>query len=321
MPAKPRIFGRFVGINYERSRNSLAGCINDAHDWKGVWDFASSNSALLLESNATKTGIIRFLRGALEQLGADDWLVATLSGHGTQVPDANGGDESDRFDEAFCPYDMDKGLLYDDEIAELLTQRHPQSKVLLITDCCHSGTMARGRNQIERLARFIPYDNLIQGMTPFSEQRLRERVVWPRKRGHDDGVFHLSGCTDKQVSWDATFGGRSNGALSYYAVRALTKLVTGTKLEDSRTFFEWYQAIRVNLPTSKFDQTPQLNGEENGAQDWWRVNLPGFETVAPPPPAVSPVVDVGPTSPQCAEIRIICGDWETEPIKWRKRAA
>jgi hypothetical protein len=311
----PKIHGRFVGINYERSRHQLAGCINDARDWLDAWAPLLYSRGLLLESDATKTGIIRFVREALDRLEPGDWLVLSLSGHGTQVPDTSGDEHADLLDEAFCPYDMDKGLVYDDELQQLLAQRHPESNVLLIGDCCHGGTLARARFKQQVQPRCIPYRDLILGMTSHTQDRLRHRSVWPRTRAVAEGIYHLAGCADDEVSWDATFSGRSNGALSYYAIQSFKQLWRGA------TFWDWYQAIRRNLPSKKFSQTPQFNGQVSGTQEWWRVTLPGFEVLGPPPPAVSTVVTLPSDIAPFGDLRLICGDFESEPIKWRKRAA
>jgi hypothetical protein len=70
---------------------------------------------------------------------ADDIFLLTYSGHGGQVPDTN-GDEPDRKDETWVLYD---GELVDDELHELYTQFKSGTRVVVLSDSCHSGTVTR----------------------------------------------------------------------------------------------------------------------------------------------------------------------------------
>ena len=65
-------------------------------------------------------------------------LVIYYTGHGTQVKDTN-GDEEDGFDEALVFVD---GNVIDDTLVEtLIKQKNSTNKCVLISDCCHSGTI------------------------------------------------------------------------------------------------------------------------------------------------------------------------------------
>lgn len=65
-------------------------------------------------------------------------LVVYYVGHGTTVADLN-GDEDDGYDEAFV---FDDGVMIDDILLEHLIQnKHSESKVTLVTDACHSGSI------------------------------------------------------------------------------------------------------------------------------------------------------------------------------------
>lgn len=75
-----------------------------------------------------------------------DIFIFFYSGHGLNVPDLD-GDESDGEDEAFACPDADGDLtaddvLVDDDFARYLDKHIPkQTRILVITDCCHSGTI------------------------------------------------------------------------------------------------------------------------------------------------------------------------------------
>lgn len=298
-----KTLGRYITLNYVNTRNELAGCFNDGDDWAQAHAPYVTDSKQLREHDATKAGIIRFVTEALKQLDAGDRLLLQLSGHGTQVPDLN-SDEPDRFDEAFCPYDLDKHLLFDDEIYSLLSSnlRHADSEVLLITDCCHSGSMARTLAKQKVAPRFIPFDHLAAGKSAAERRRLRERsATRSAADGIVPGVVHLSGCKDNEVSFDARFNGRANGALSRTAIDALGKL------EPGATYVDWYRLIRKVLPSRQYSQTPQINC----VNEMLGQVLPGFELgeepIFPPPASDGP-----------GHVQIVVDGWRSKRIEWER---
>lgn len=132
-----------IGLNYAGTSNALRGCVNDAMDWaKHFSPILGSNPVVLLEQQADKATIISQVKAVLDICKSGDTAIISYSGHGTYIPDQS-GDESDRRDEALVPWDYSRGLLLDDELKDLLSKRPQGTRVLLITDCCHSGTMAR----------------------------------------------------------------------------------------------------------------------------------------------------------------------------------
>jgi len=65
-------------------------------------------------------------------------LTIFFTGHGAQVKDKS-GDEDDGFDEAMV---FDSGHIVDDDLLVLLEDTCPKNlRVLLLTDCCHSGSI------------------------------------------------------------------------------------------------------------------------------------------------------------------------------------
>ena len=65
-------------------------------------------------------------------------FVLYYVGHGTSVRDTN-GDESDGYDEALVFVD---GNVIDDELIDLIIEnKNETNKCVLVSDCCHSGTI------------------------------------------------------------------------------------------------------------------------------------------------------------------------------------
>ncbi len=72
-----------------------------------------------------------------------DLVVIQYSGHGSFVPDGD-ADEPDGTDECICPWDIgSKDPIADDELFDLYGQRAHGVKLAVISDSCHSGTVAK----------------------------------------------------------------------------------------------------------------------------------------------------------------------------------
>ena len=65
--------------------------------------------------------------------------MLSYSGHGGQLPDLN-DDEPDQEDETWCLYD---GQVVDDELNELYSQFRQGVRILVFSDSCHSGSVAK----------------------------------------------------------------------------------------------------------------------------------------------------------------------------------
>ena len=86
--------------------------------------------------NGTPKVFLDFLEHFLKKTSTA--LTVFFTGHGANVPDKN-ADESDGFDEAMV---FDTGHIVDDQLAEYL-QKYATGTchTILLTDCCHSGSM------------------------------------------------------------------------------------------------------------------------------------------------------------------------------------
>ena len=111
----------------------------------------------LVNRQATKAGIVSAFKKLAAKCMNGDVIYIHFSGHGQQVTDVN-GDETDKWDEAWIPYDAymkydankykgEKHLI-DDEINMLLTGIKDKignnGKLMVVVDACHSGDSSRG---------------------------------------------------------------------------------------------------------------------------------------------------------------------------------
>ncbi len=241
-----------VGINeYPGEGNDLAGCVNDALDWAELLKERGYTPLAILDSAATKVAILSTLRAMLELARRGDRVVFTFSGHGTWIPDID-GDEKDGRDEALCPYDFASGVITDDELHDVLQQRRLGVRVTILSDSCHSGTVARGLydSRTDAKARYLPPAQFLRG-TMLSEahavQGMRAKSV------SRAGAILVSGCADLEYSYDAHFDGRANGAFTRSAIDTLRYFGTMPV-----TYRKWHEAIRTALPSTSYPQSPQL---------------------------------------------------------------
>lgn len=247
-----------VGINdYPLADMDLKGCVNDAKDWAGLlvghYDFAKSDVKMLLNKSATKAAIVRELGKLMSGAASGDVLVFTNSSHGTYVADKD-GDEA-VYDEAMCPWDAKDNLLVDDELRGLIAGLRKGVRLTVISDSCFSGTVTRAADPVQtpddRRRRFLNPRRIGRPEIDLGKARPRAGGLYP-----ESGMKELlvSGCSDKQYSFDALIDGRYNGAMTANAMRVI-------RAADYRLS---YNALRTRLVAaleqSNFDQQPQLEG-------------------------------------------------------------
>jgi metacaspase-1 len=229
-----------IGINnYPGTSNDLQGCVNDANDWCALLGEYGFDATLLLDSQATRQNVKTALGNLVLSAKQGDVAVFTYSGHGTQVLDLS-GDEGDVYDEAIYVYD---GSILDDELRDIVDRIDPQATLVVISDSCFSGSVTRLVPEKAR-PRFLP----INGM---AENRVvRQRFLLP-----ESGMPELliSGCSDREYSYDAEIDGRYNGAMSAMALRVI-------RHNPGLTYSQFYTLLRGYLPSSEYPQTPQLEG-------------------------------------------------------------
>lgn len=238
-----------IGINdYPGVSSDLYGCRNDATDWTDALAARGFAVRTLLDSAASGAAIRTGVADLLARAGTGDAVVITYSGHGTWVPDLD-GDEPDGRDEAICPHDIAaNGPLLDDELSTLFAAAAPGVRTVLISDSCHSGTLTRLSRPLgdDRCSsRFLAPSTFL---TAPAAATGRGR---PRSRPRSAALL-LSACRDTEYSYDATFAGRPNGAFTYVALTALAALPA------EATYRDWLRAIRAQLPSQNYPQTPAL---------------------------------------------------------------
>ena len=262
-----------IGINdYPGTGSDLSGCVNDANDWAVAFAKRGFSVEKLFDRKATGDGIRKAIGNLIAKAKSRDSVLIQYSGHGSFVPDQD-GDEPDGTDECICPYDIGaRGPITDDELFDLFSARAQGVRLVMVSDSCHSGTVARfapiatppsmpGRGAPRRIVRFLP-------PAVFLSKREAAKLGLTRalRRSSPPGRYAallMSGCQDTEYSYDAWFQGRPNGAFTYVALRALKSLPA------KATYRDWYKAIRKALPSRQYPQTPNFYGSTSMKR--WKV--------------------------------------------------
>jgi hypothetical protein len=148
--------GLCIGLNsvdpskYRGWSGLLTGCVPDVDDMstllrgrgflvRTLWDQPEANRRGKPLDVGKKETVRLWIERAATGLKAGDIFVISYSGHGSYVTDTN-GDEPDRQDETWCLYD---GEVVDDVRADLWSRFAPGVRIVVVSDSCHSGTMAK----------------------------------------------------------------------------------------------------------------------------------------------------------------------------------
>lgn len=230
------------GLNYKHCINGqLNGCINDVNDCKDFLTNINIDCKTFTDDtdrlNTSGRGIVQNIYKLALASWKENLDLAWIhySGHGGFVKDAS-NDEDDGMDECLVPSDYEtRGVILDDEINDVLSHFNPKTRVILVFDCCHSGTIA---------------DMMYSYSGGMMKKNKKASVKGPM-----GPVIALSGCLDDQTAADAW-----NPAKAKYQ-GALTASLLKVLREKPNTFkdvFVLLSEVRALLRAEKYAQVPLL---------------------------------------------------------------
>ena len=266
-----------IGVNhcnpdhYGGWSGPLDACEADAQVMHQLAVNAGFQATLVETVSATREFVGGFIDTAAAQSEAGDIVMITYAGHGGQVEDID-GDEIDDIDETWCLYN---GQLLDDELSIYWSKFAPGVRVLLISDSCHSGTVAKSTaGHKSALGRRSKLFAKVDPITPGRRRFMPRDVAIATQRSHWDfyddiqrqlprprppilaSVRLLSGCQDDQYSTE--LGG--HGVFTTHLLQAWDE----GRFEGN--YAQFHQGIIANMPT---EQQPNhlLLGEQSLAFD------------------------------------------------------
>lgn len=243
------------GINYESNpRARLRGCVNDVKNIGKMLfgSFGFRDVRVFCDDvpnpHTTKEKIMEEISALADRSKEHELETAWIhfSGHGTQIAD-NNGDELDGRDECILPSDFEnKGLIRDDELRFALSKFNPNTKVICIFDCCHSGTIMD--------LKYTYVNNSV------SRTENKAAALSPR-------IMCISGCMDTQTSADA-YNVRGNREFSGAMTSSLMMAITSMKNINDIRVLELMDKLHYYLKRKRFQQVPQLTSSyEMGSSD------------------------------------------------------
>ena len=146
---------------------TLEGPVDDVAAMKSVLidrgGFEEQFISTLTDAQATKQAILDGLENLIERAAPNDLVLFFFAGHGSWADDIDGDEIQDGADETLVPYDAadrsgaERDIL-DDQIRAFITKANLKtSNVVLIFDCCCSGTAVRGTGIVSRQ---VPPDSI-----------------------------------------------------------------------------------------------------------------------------------------------------------------
>ena len=270
------LYALLVGIDrYTSPVPPLMGCVNDILNFKQYLEGRSSPGQLqiqtLLNEAATREAVIAGFRDFLGQAGAEDLALFYYAGHGAQeaTPEAFWAWEPDRLNETLVCYDSRQPGhwdLADKELAKLIAEvsaNHPQMVVIL--DCCHSGSGTRGELSADMAVRKCEIDRRSRPLESFlfTPQELSQWVSHRSPEENPSGWslpqgkhIVLSACRDSELAKEYNHQGERRGAFSYFLLETLQQ--TNGNLTYRDLFKRTNALIRANITA----QSPQLEATD-----------------------------------------------------------
>ena len=197
-----------IGIDYVKTPEiKLNGCCTDAYNTKEMllnrFGFLNENITILTDDNTdiTRESNTANIEVALKELSEKSkknakFIVVFYSGHGTQTPDEIGED-----------FEVDGK---DELKRQFLDNLEENVNVLIISDSCHSGSMA----------------DLSWTYNSSSKKIVNTKTKVDNLKPN---IWQVSGCMDSQYSEELEINGRVCGALTHCMNKFLVK---GKKIKD-----------------------------------------------------------------------------------------
>lgn len=330
-PAAPQAARKYllsVGIaNY--AGKPLRGCVNDAVAMKEMlvnqFGFDPSGTTLLSDKEATRGNILWGIQNYADKVGNGDLFVFYFSGHGTIFPDYQSRLQDEtadldlsilrqqgislqdgRYDSAIVPIDSSDGrterawgnLILDDELNEqFAAMTRKGAYVILVSDSCHSGTLAKSIS-IDQRYKFIDPSTALGGMNLSSLGSGPKSRPSPGSGVNFEGRYlALNSSEDNQLSIDGFYEGKHQGLFTY-ALRQVLSTRSSTV-----SYGELHAIVRTIVNReSGGSQTPFID------ERFWRS---GLNTPAFTPTQFAGIVA---NAPGNAQLRLILKSRSGDPI-------
>jgi hypothetical protein len=248
-----------IGLNgvdlskYNGWDGELNLCESDAEAMAKIARNQGFQTTTLLTKKATLANVKAAITKAAGALQSGDTFVLSFAGHGGQVKDQNGDENTD---ETWCLYD---GQLIDDELGLLWTKFREGVRIILYSDSCHSGTVLKVADAAAISTKFrvreIPREiqRQIEGQWKDAWRALPSNRVSEGKTVAS--VLSITACDDSETSIELRDG--KNGLFT----ERLVQIWANGAFKNS--YSDFHRKIRSEVKNAaqavEHEQTPQLN--------------------------------------------------------------
>lgn len=264
---RPRkLYALLTGVNdYTPNVGRLNGCLNDVEAYE-AWltdSFPAENRsiAVLKDSAATRQGIIDGFRQHLAAAGPNDVALFQFAGHGARWKSSSAFNPfyPEGFDEGLVCWDSRREPnrpgsfdLADKELAVLVAELAERcSHVVVLLDCCHSGSGTRSADDRTQLAIRMshqvdierPLDTYLDGHYSRLVE-LRQRLETPASRH-----ILLAACERKKQAFE---GYDRRGIFSSTLLEQLDQC------HGQTTYADLFLRVRATVRKKAHYQTPQF---------------------------------------------------------------
>jgi hypothetical protein len=252
-----------IGVNninpeHYGTNGELYICEKDADDMHNLLMLNGFTSLKLTTKEATRDNVKNAILDASKELKCGDIMVIYYSGHGGKVPNVPSpyDIEYDNVDETWCLWDAQ---LLDDELRNLWASFDKGVRIVLLSDSCHSGSIAKApidpsteeeEEEEEGLIRKKAISDKVAKDTFERNEEFYRKLAKEinsleiTKTPIKAFVKQISGCQDTEYSYT----GETNSAFT----QALKYVWDDGNFEG--TYKDFYRTIREQLT----NQHPQL---------------------------------------------------------------
>jgi uncharacterized caspase-like protein len=247
-----------VSISHYGTAAELPNCRNDAMKMKHALSSIGFETCELFDKNATTVNLFHHLEKYAADLSPADIFILTYSGHGHILQDRNNDEREDGYDETWVLYDR---MFVDDELHFLLSRFPRQTRILVISDSCHSGTITKSFGTVNNMTK-KDYIELLKGES--DQVYMRNKSMYDRmlksisSRIREDveaSVILLAACQDDQK---AAANSVNDEKLSLFTYHLLETWNSGVFEGNYRTLYEIIKRRmpRTQIPNYSFIGSP-----------------------------------------------------------------
>ncbi len=276
-----------AGSNYVGTPNQLGGCGYDVRDISNILKQNGFSTTILTDATdlgvevsglPTKELILNNLNNMIAASKPGDTVLFYYSGHGTQIPSANGElDYIVPLDVISGPNGFDESkLISSNELHNSLIKVPQGVKLLMVSDSCFSGNIDDFKNNVKVVMppKFEPFKHLKSLIEKHNK----------RSESSHGALTLIAGCKKNQESTDLGTNGALTAAIkNWIAANSVAAWLTACFDYASKALEDLKAALTATLVEQGItDQDPQISWEAD-------TGVPALAPVVADAPVAAPV--------------------------------